>query len=98
MPIRKSNRMVLVSDSGHYLTTGFSRLDTFNPYAHPPPPPPPICQYDGTINDCHTSGRFDPPFSWEMPVPSREYDSCFLVSHLVMSIYMYRLFLYLVRS
>ena len=23
------------------------------------PPPPPICQYDGTINDCHTSGRFD---------------------------------------
>jgi hypothetical protein len=31
------------------------------------------------------SGRFDPPFSWEMPVPSREYDSCFLVSHLVMS-------------
>ena len=44
---------------------------------HPPPPPYPICQYDGTINDCHTSGRFDPPFSWEMPVPSREYDSCF---------------------
>jgi hypothetical protein len=33
-------------------------------------PPPLICQYDGTINDCHTSGRFDPPFSWEMPVPS----------------------------
>jgi hypothetical protein len=29
---------------------------------------------DGTINDCHTSGRFDPPFSWEMPVPSREYE------------------------
>jgi hypothetical protein len=28
---------------------------------------------------------FNPPFSWEMPVPSREYDSCFLVSHLVMS-------------
>ena len=25
--------------------------------------PPPICQYDGTINDCHTRGRFDPPFS-----------------------------------
>jgi hypothetical protein len=45
-----------------------------------PMPPPPICQYDGTINDCHTSGRFDPPFSWEMPLPSREYDSCFLVS------------------
>ena len=63
-----------VSDSGHYLTTGF-------PHA----PLPPICQYDRTINDCHTSGRFDPPFSWEMPVPSREYDSCFLVSHLVMS-------------
>ena len=41
--------------------------------------------YSQTINDCHTSGRFDPPFSWEMPVPSREYDSCFLVSHLVMS-------------
>jgi hypothetical protein len=37
-----------------------------------------------TINDCHTSGGFDPPFSWEMPVPSREYDSCFLVSHMVM--------------
>jgi hypothetical protein len=28
---------------------------------------------------------FSPPFSWKMPVPSREYDSCFLVSHLVMS-------------
>jgi hypothetical protein len=40
-----------------------------------PMQPPPICQYDGTINDCHTSGRFDPLFSWEMPVPSREYDS-----------------------
>ena len=25
-----------VSDSGHYLTTGFSRLDTFNPHAPPP--------------------------------------------------------------
>ena len=35
---------------------------------------PPICQYDGTINDCHTSERFDPPFSWEIPVPIREYD------------------------
>jgi hypothetical protein len=68
-----------VSDSGHYLTTGFSRLVTFKPPA--PPPPLPICQYDGTINDCHTSGRFHPLFSWEMPVPSREYDSCFLVSH-----------------
>ena len=51
----------------------------------PMQPPLLICQYDGTINDCHTSGRFDPPFSWEMPVPSREYDSCFLVSDLVMS-------------
>jgi hypothetical protein len=36
-------------------------------------------------HDCHTSGGLDPPFSWEMPVPSRENDSCFLVSHLVMS-------------
>ena len=25
---------------------------------------PPFCQYDETINDCHTSGRFDPPFSF----------------------------------
>ena len=39
------------------------------------PATPPICQYDGTINDCHTSERFvDPPFSWEIPVPSREYE------------------------
>jgi hypothetical protein len=43
------------------------------------------CQYDGTVNDYHTSGRFDPLFSWELPALSREYDSCFLVSHLVMS-------------
>jgi hypothetical protein len=28
---------------------------------------------------------FNPPFSWEIPVPSRECDSCFLVSHLVVS-------------
>jgi hypothetical protein len=28
---------------------------------------------------------FNPPFSWKIPVPSLEYDSCFLVSHLIMS-------------
>jgi hypothetical protein len=26
---------------------------------------------------------FNPPFSWEMHVPSWEYDSCFLVSYFV---------------
>ena len=29
--------------------------------------------------------RFNPPFSWAMPVPIREYDSCFLALHLIMS-------------
>ena len=77
LPIRKSYRMVLSFRFWALWLLDFPDLSRLIPM-HPP-------QYDGTINDCHTSERFDPPFSWEMPEPSREYDSCFLVSHLVMS-------------
>jgi hypothetical protein len=76
-----------VSDSGHYLTIGFSRLVTFNP-----PTPSQFVNMTELLTTVIQVGGltrrktwFNPPFSWEMPVPSREYDSCFLVSHLVMS-------------